>query len=269
MFHPLRVSPVSFGGYYRRDTWEQGKSHGGFTLIELLIVVAIMAILAALLFPVFARARESARRSSCASNLRSVGLGLQMYAQDYDDHTLLAWGDERWPDYFSKGYIKSPNFLYCPSSDYGAAGFLSTYTYYPSYGYNYAYLNPRAGCPEGPDSADSASCAGYYSPLTYTSGISLSAVEETSNTIAMADSSVWDTAAQKYMKGYISILPPAWWGYNVDLSNKFGRNEPRHNDTMNVLFVDGHVKAMRRDAMRNQNLYRAFKNPPNPQNAPV
>jgi prepilin-type N-terminal cleavage/methylation domain-containing protein len=57
----------------------------GFTLIELLVVIAIIAILAAILFPVFARARESARRSTCMSNLRQVGTATMMYLQDYDD----------------------------------------------------------------------------------------------------------------------------------------------------------------------------------------
>jgi prepilin-type N-terminal cleavage/methylation domain-containing protein len=57
----------------------------GFTLIELLIVIAIIAILAAILFPVFARAREAARKSSCISNLKQIGTGLMMYVQDYDE----------------------------------------------------------------------------------------------------------------------------------------------------------------------------------------
>ena len=60
-------------------------SSSGFTLIELLVVIAIIAILAAILFPVFARARESARRSNCLSNLKQLGIGFQMYAQDYDE----------------------------------------------------------------------------------------------------------------------------------------------------------------------------------------
>src|SRR3954466_6301394 len=55
-----------------------------FTLIELLIVIAIIALLAAILFPVFGRARENARRASCQSNMKQIGLGLQMYIQDYD-----------------------------------------------------------------------------------------------------------------------------------------------------------------------------------------
>jgi prepilin-type N-terminal cleavage/methylation domain-containing protein/prepilin-type processing-associated H-X9-DG protein len=60
-------------------------SRRGFTLIELLVVIAIIAILAAILFPVFAKAREKARQTSCLSNLKQLGLGMMMYAQDYDE----------------------------------------------------------------------------------------------------------------------------------------------------------------------------------------
>src|SRR6516225_269460 len=57
----------------------------GFTLIELLTVIAILAVLAAILFPVFARAREMARRTTCTSNLHQLGLAMSMYLQDYDE----------------------------------------------------------------------------------------------------------------------------------------------------------------------------------------
>jgi prepilin-type N-terminal cleavage/methylation domain-containing protein/prepilin-type processing-associated H-X9-DG protein len=56
----------------------------GFTLIELLVVIAIIGILAAMLFPVFARARESARKIQCLSNVKNIALAYQMYLTDYD-----------------------------------------------------------------------------------------------------------------------------------------------------------------------------------------
>jgi len=57
----------------------------GFTLIEILVVLAIIAILAAILFPVFARARAKARQAQCASNLRQLASAFEMYVTDYDD----------------------------------------------------------------------------------------------------------------------------------------------------------------------------------------
>jgi prepilin-type N-terminal cleavage/methylation domain-containing protein/prepilin-type processing-associated H-X9-DG protein len=59
--------------------------HKGFTLIELLVVIAIIGILAAMVFPVFARARESARKAVCLSNVKNIALAIQMYLTDNND----------------------------------------------------------------------------------------------------------------------------------------------------------------------------------------
>ena len=63
----------------------------GFTLIEMLVVIAIVSIVAALLFPVFAKARERAREASALSNLRQIGSALHLYTADYDEHLPNRW----------------------------------------------------------------------------------------------------------------------------------------------------------------------------------
>jgi prepilin-type N-terminal cleavage/methylation domain-containing protein/prepilin-type processing-associated H-X9-DG protein len=70
----------------------------GFTLIELLVVIAIIAILAAILFPVFARARDSAVRTQCLNNTKQIALGALMYLQDHDEMLPLAFNIPGGPD---------------------------------------------------------------------------------------------------------------------------------------------------------------------------
>lgn len=89
----------------------------GFTLIELLVVIGIIAVLAAMLFPVFGRARESARRAACQSNLRQIGFGILQYTQDHDDR--LPRNDttkdvDTWVDTLQP-YIKSDELFVCRS----------------------------------------------------------------------------------------------------------------------------------------------------------
>lgn len=219
--------------------------HRGFTLIELLVVIAIIALLTAILFPVFARARENARKSSCLNNLKQIGLGLTQYTQDYDDTLPMPWygpaasgnstvgppASYKWMD-VTYPYIKSEQAFTCPSD--GAAGrFYRFYgnggtTQFGSYGINEAYwgqaTNPTLAPPTWPPGGSG------QGPQT------LANIPKPAQTVWVADAG----------GGY----PIAWQniGANPPITTTggmraLGNCRERHLNTTNVLWVDGHVKS--------------------------
>jgi prepilin-type N-terminal cleavage/methylation domain-containing protein/prepilin-type processing-associated H-X9-DG protein len=80
----------------------------GFTLIELLVVIAIIGILAAMLFPVFARARESARKTQCLANVKNIAMAVQIYFSDYDRFPPDETRSDVISYFYSDGSIQGP-----------------------------------------------------------------------------------------------------------------------------------------------------------------
>src|SRR4051794_20315814 len=120
----------------------QRTQKAAFPLIELLVVIAIMVISAALLFPLFARAREKARQASCLSNLKKIGLGLTLYTEDYDE--TLPLYVVNWSTVMMQPYIKNPQVVtVCPSASLDAKYLRPPYSYAPvAYGFNGAHRAP-------------------------------------------------------------------------------------------------------------------------------
>ena len=218
-----------------------------FTLIELLVVVAIISILAAILFPVFARARENARRASCLSNLKQMGLAMMMYVQDYDEtypetivRVTTGTPASAMPDgvFWVSGYIFWPQLLYpyhqniqmfwCPSSSISYTG-ASTSKHVPGngqYGANSLLM-----------------------PTDYVSTVKLASVQSAATTYAFMDwgtySATWYQAVTS--SGNVYYMPGMGQIGGSCSSITTTTNIPdcqsgRHFDGLNVAFADGHAK---------------------------
>lgn len=223
----------------------------GFTLIELLVVIAIISLLAAILFPVFAQARERARAASCLSNLKQIGIGMMMYVQDYDEKyfarthypgntyagqtatNTYSWqppndtaNDDKW---ILRPYIKNRQVFYCPS--YSKAD--NPDTPQPPIGYAYNLV------------------AGYPNSWADVPLLSLSIVQEPSRMVAFVDSTwtrdAYPSTTSTFHVNYCRQLTGA--SYNVCNADK--RFYGRHQDGVNVLYMDGHAKWAKVSALYN------------------
>jgi prepilin-type N-terminal cleavage/methylation domain-containing protein/prepilin-type processing-associated H-X9-DG protein len=201
-----------------------------FTLIELLVVVAIIAVLAAILFPVFARARENARRASCMSNLKQMGLALVQYTQDYDEKyplvrytstpEVLFKNTNGWPMEL-ENYGVSRQLLQCPSESNGPKYYFQTG--YSDYAYNM-----------------------YFGVGT---SVSLSSLTQPSLTVAIFDYATNDGYSQGATAGRKNggndgatdcVDNPSWC--SPGLATFPLKAADRHLGGQNVAFADGHVK---------------------------
>jgi len=88
----------------------------GFTLIELLVVITIIALLVALLLPALSRAKEAAAEIECRGNLRTLGLAMEIYANENDDYLAPRRGSNHWPERLRREY-NDKEVLLCPADE--------------------------------------------------------------------------------------------------------------------------------------------------------
>jgi prepilin-type N-terminal cleavage/methylation domain-containing protein len=97
------------------ETINHRRGRAAFTLIELLVVIAIIAILAAMLLPALARAKETAKSIGCNNNLRQLGMAMRMYVDENQGTLPPHITSSRWPDKFYELYGRNIKVLLCPS----------------------------------------------------------------------------------------------------------------------------------------------------------
>jgi prepilin-type N-terminal cleavage/methylation domain-containing protein/prepilin-type processing-associated H-X9-DG protein len=205
------------------------KTTQAFTLIELLIVIAIIAILAAILFPVFARAREKARQMSCLSNQKQNTLACLMYAQDYDETMPIAYYyDNGWNDEYAW------DFHVDYANNQSSLGLLGPYTKNTQINRCVSFVGQSWGRPQ----------TGYGYNTTYVGGgqleprppAALSAIGDPTGTVLMCDSGWYSggsVTGNNFLRAPSDVNYP-WIGPNVHF---------RHNGVANAAYCDGHAKA--------------------------
>jgi len=199
-------------------------------------VIAVIGILAALLFPAFARARRTAYRTTCAGNLKQIGLAVEMYQADnnrFYPGMISSGGTCAWADRLTS-YIKSPATFQCPAYPEGVF---------------------KPGCPDmeftgDPDDPDNPiggrmiTNDGGYDLNTMDVGRprSTSVLQPSLTPFAMDGRGLW-------------LNPGSDPTMGIDYFKAAGTT--RHDNGSNILFCDGHVKWLRVEQMLDRSLWRA------------
>jgi prepilin-type N-terminal cleavage/methylation domain-containing protein/prepilin-type processing-associated H-X9-DG protein len=219
-----------------------------FTLIELLVVITIISLLAAILFPVFGRARENSRRASCQSNLKQIALGLKQYTQDYDERFPIGPNAAN-TDYTTgwagaiQPYVKSVAIFQCPSDDDKSK---PTTDPLKDEGHSDYWYNAALSW-----NGDVAS------PNYKTTGLSEAALLKSSLTILASEGDGNNFSSSSYrangctVAGAANAVGPAVDNTKCDVNTYYAKGigvakgQGNHLSGFNLAYTDGHVKWQR------------------------
>lgn len=216
--HSFVLSTISEGAKSSRAR----SRRAAFTLMEILVVLAIIMLLAAMLFPVFSRSRESARRATCQSNLKQIGLSVLQYAEDYDSKTPPRYtgtgAADRNPNNWRVliyPYVKSIEIFRCPS-------------------------NPENETSATDAPADGIDISASYA-VNYNSGTGLGVFGNNDGRDIVHDAMV------TFPSETISVAETTSTRPDIDMDDiaLFGELYAGHIGVSNYLFFDGHVKALK------------------------